>query len=262
MSSRARALLLALLVCVLVGSVAAEAAYAAEPGPFFYGREIGGKGEGEKLSETKPTPLSGEAKEGVARVIIASTPIEIVTKSIQAKGVLYNNALQGQIKILQKYSESKLIKPELKECAVKFGETNEIKVEGHLAWKWNGQKKQLEESPKGQKPTILFTAGSLAEGATKLPEETFVDVVFKGGGCGVLAGSFPIKGSIAASLKPANLEEFTSEPTATLPGPQADAFWNGKEAIGTEPKLTTDGSECFWFIILLVLIAIDIATSS
>jgi hypothetical protein len=242
MSFKSRTLLLGLLACVLMGSVAADAAYA-EAGPFFLTRGVGSEGSGEKLSETNPGEVYGEGGEQALKSTIAGTAIEITAKSAQDKGIIYNNALQGQVKILAAYSGLKLAKPELKECTPKMGSKNEIKTEGHLAWKWNGEKSQLEESsPKVQKPGIIFTSAPIAEGQTKLSEGRFTEVILSGSGCGVLAGTFPVTGSLSMTIKPANVGEWTTGLGSAAPGSKQVHFWNAKEFVGAEAGLSALGS--------------------
>jgi hypothetical protein len=239
MSCKARTLLLGLVALVLMGSVSAGTAYA-EAGPFFYGREAGSEGVGEKLSESNPGEIQGEGGEQTLRSTIGGTAVEITAKSIQDKGIIYNNALQGQVKVLLTYRGPRLIKPALKECEVKIGSNNETKVEDHLAWKWNGAKKQLEEEKEQAtwKPGIIFMTKPIAEGETKLPGGTFAVVTFSGGGCGVISGSFMVDGSLSAAVKPANLDEWSSELITVSPGWKQQSFWNGKSFIGAEPGLT------------------------
>ena len=59
MLCKARTLLLGLVALMLMGSVLAGTAYA-EAGPFFYGREAGSEGVGEKLAN--PIPEKSRAK--------------------------------------------------------------------------------------------------------------------------------------------------------------------------------------------------------
>lgn len=255
---KTRMLLAGLLACVLMSSVAAGSAYA-EAGPFFFGREVGSKGEGEKLSESNPVEVVGEGSEQIIKGTISGTPIEIASKSVQEKGIFYNNALQGQVKLLLINHEPKLVKPALT-CEVKFGTNNEVKVEGHLAWKWNGEKKQLEESPPvGQGPGLIFTPAPIEAGATKLPEGTFTEVTLSGSGCGVLLGKFAIKGSLAATPEPVNVKEWTSAPTATFPGWKQEHFWNGKEFIGATPGLVFAGNQAEISIKCKIKIKIEIS---
>jgi hypothetical protein len=243
MLCKGRVLLLGLLATLLLGSAMTGTAFA-EAGPFFFGREVGSKGEGEKLSETKPVEIVGEGAEQVINATVGGTPLEIVTKSISEKGIIYNNALQGQVKLLLAYHEPKLVKPELKGCEVTVGANNEMKIESHLAWKWNGEKSQLEENPqKSQTPVLVFTPAPIEAGTTKLPEGTFTEVAFKGSSCGVLLGKFAVKGSMAATPNPANIGEFSAEPSATFPGWKQAHFWNGKESIGAEPALEFAGAK-------------------
>src|ERR1700675_2720581 len=74
---KARALLLSLVALLVMGAIAAGSAYA-EAGPFFYGREVGSKGGGQKLSGTKLTEVQGEITEQVLQSTIGGTSIEIV----------------------------------------------------------------------------------------------------------------------------------------------------------------------------------------
>jgi hypothetical protein len=237
----ARTVVLGFLALLAVGSFGASTAYG-EAGPFFHHRAIGGKGEGEKVEAKSPETFSGEGGEQVMTGTIAGSGIEITAKSVQAKGILYNNALQGQAKLLQKYHEPKLVKPTLK-CEVKMGENNELKVFIHLAWKWNGTTKQLEEPSQGnQKPTGVGVPNEIASGSERLPEGSFTTITLSGTGCGVLSGSFKINGSISAFPKPANVEEWSKKVAVVFPGWKQMHFWNGKTFIGVETGLTFAGN--------------------
>jgi hypothetical protein len=242
MTRGTRCLLLGLLALLLAAAVAPGAAYA-EAGPFWHHRESGGKGNGMKIEEKSPENFSGEGGEQIFVGELSGTRVEITSKSVQAKGILYNNALQGQFKLLLKGHEPKLVKPELKGCEVKVGENNELKAEGHLAWKWNGEAKQLEEQPQAlQKPSAIAAPGAIEAGATKLPEGSFTSVSFKGAGCGVLVGTFKASGSASALPKPANLEEWSTTLTIAFPGWKQLHFWNGKAFIGASVGLMVGGN--------------------
>jgi hypothetical protein len=230
------------LLAALTALLTPGAAFA-EAGPFWHHREVGGMGNGMKIEEKSPESFNGEGGEQVFNGELSGTKVEIVAKSVQAKGIVYNGALQGQFKLLLKGHEPKLVKPELKGCEVKLGENNELKAEGHLAWKWNGEKKQLEEQPQAlQKPSAIATPAPIEAGATKLPEGSFTTVSLKGSACGVLAGTFKASGSASALPKPANLEEWSTTLTIAFPGWKQLHFWNGKEFIGSSVGLTVGGN--------------------
>jgi hypothetical protein len=235
-----RCLLLGALWLALAAAMAPGAALA-EAGPFWHHRAKGGTGNGLKIEEASPESFNGEGGEQVFNGKISGTEIEITIKSVQAKGIIYNNALQGQFKLLLTGHEPKLVKPALSGCEVKVGENNEIKTEGHMAWKWNGEKKQLEESQKEQKPSGVVTPGPIVAGATKLPEGSFASVSLKGSSCGVLAGTFKVNGSASALAKPANLEEWSTTLTIAFPGWEDLHFWNGKEFVGVSSVGLTFG---------------------
>ncbi len=59
-----------------------------------------------KISAAKAENRSSSANSQARKV-------EVTSKSVQAKGILYNNALQGQFKLLLKGHEPKLVRPEL-----------------------------------------------------------------------------------------------------------------------------------------------------
>ncbi len=242
MKSGMRYSVLGLLAMLLAAALAPGAAFA-EAGPFWHHREVGGKGIGEKIEEKSPENFSGEGGEQIFLGELSGTKVEIVAKSVQAKGIVYNSTLQGQFKLLLKGHEPRLVKPELKGCEVKVGENNELKAEGHLAWKWNGEKKQLEEQPQAlQTPSAIATPAPIEAGATKLPEGSFTSVSLKGTPCGVLAGTFKASGSASALPKPAKLEEWSTNLTIAFPGWKQLHFWNGKEFIGASVGLTVGGN--------------------
>ncbi len=236
MSVKARVLLLSLVALLLVGSAAPGAAYA-EAGPFFLGRKAGTEGSGVKIEGSSPAEFQGEGGEQRLNAKVSGSEIEVVSKGIQEKGILYNNALQGQIKAQLGYLGPRLVKPELKGCEVKIGPNNEIKAEGHLAWKWNGENKQLEEPPTSQKPGLIYTATPIVEGEKELAKGTFAEITLTGEGCSVLKGKFAIKGNESENIKPANPGEWSSELSSTSPGWKQQHYWDGKEFAGVTPSL-------------------------
>ena len=243
--NRVRAIVLGFLALLAVGSFGATAA-SANPGPFWHHRNSSAEKNGLKIDQPNDENFSGEGGEQKLLGKINGTEFEIVAKSVQAKGVIYNNSLQGQIKVTLLYHEPKLVVPVLKECQVKIGinKNNEVKAEGHLAWKWNGTKAQLEEQPQAnQKPGIIFTPKEITSGEKKLPEGIFTEITLSPSkACGVLAGTFKVTGNLSTITKPGNLEEWSTTLVTEFPGWTQQHFWNGNEFIGAEPKLVFNGS--------------------
>jgi hypothetical protein len=157
--SRIRAVMLGLLAVMLVGSVMAATA-SAEAGPFWYHR-LNAEEEGKKLATGVAESFSGSG--GIQRFLSAvknegkEEAVEITSEKVEAKGAITNGTHQGQIKLELTYKEPKLVSHP--ECIVTVGTNNTVVVKGHLAWKWNGEKAQLEEQPqKAQTPDLIFTA--------------------------------------------------------------------------------------------------------
>src|ERR1700730_18812789 len=98
---RITAIVLGLLTLLIVGMFAASAAYG-EAGPFWHHRNNAKEGAGSKIEEKSPENFSGEGGEQTFNPEIAGTKLELTSKSVQAKGILYNNNLQGQMKGLGK----------------------------------------------------------------------------------------------------------------------------------------------------------------
>jgi hypothetical protein len=240
-----RCLLGGLLALLLAASVAPGAAFA-EAGPFWHHREKGAEGKGEKIEEKSPESFSGEGGQQKLKGTIAGVSIEIVTKSQQVKGIIYNNELQGQSKFMMTFHEPMLTKPALKECKVKIGENNSAHAFMHLSWKWNGETKQLLENPqKGQKPDGIVLGTEIAPGATAIPKGEFTRITLSGAGCGVIVGKFAVAGSATAiRFAPSNVEEWTRTIKLTYgEGKLRQHFWNGKESIGGETGLLFAGNE-------------------
>jgi hypothetical protein len=253
--SRIRAVMLGLLAMMLVGSFAAASA-SAEAGPFWHKRAVGGKGEGEKISESAKESFTSKGGTQTLNGKISSTPVEIVANSTEGEGgEIYNNSKQGQIEFKNFYKEPHLVKPELKGCEVKVGKENKVPLKGHLMWKWNGEKKQLEEQPqKEQTVDIGFTVvepGAQKEEVDFTKDGTFTSITFSGSGCGVLAGTFNVNGSDVA-IPNRKLEEFSRTLNVrTLANPRSGSefnevylqhYWNGSAFEGIKLGLVF-GSE-------------------
>lgn len=237
--ARARRALLGVLTLLTASSLVAATALAG-PGPFAYHREIGSKGNGVKISEQSPEAFQGEGGEQKAASKILGMEVEGVAKSVQIKGIIYNNGLQGQLKMELKFHEIVSVKPNLPECKIKIGSNNTSTVMGHLAWKWSGATKQLEEAPQpNQGPAGVGTAVELKQGTTELPNTAEFTTVSYGTGCGVLTGVYKFKGTETIKTNPSSLGVWSKTLAITLAEEKEKIhFWNGKAFIGGETMLT------------------------
>jgi hypothetical protein len=211
-------------------------------GPAWHRRTIGIKGEGSRIAETEPEEVAGEGGEQILRGKLSGAEVEISSKAVQAKGIIYNNAMQGQAKLGVIYQEPKLVKPTLPSCVVKIGKNNNASLFGHLAWSWNGEKKQLEEtSQASQKPDWIFLPTEIEANAKELPKGTFVEIHFASVNCGLLSGLvLKVLGSLGATIKPEKVAEWgTTETTSSAGGKLVQHFWNGKEFVGVTTGLTS-----------------------
>jgi hypothetical protein len=234
--NRVRTIVLGVLAMLTVGSFAAASA-SAEPGPFWYHRS-GCCTTPMKIEQPKDEQFQGKGGRQILEATIGGREVEIESPLVQIKGRIYNNALQGQIKVTIIYHNPTLLKPVLKPCEVKVGTNNEVQAFGHLAWKYQGNTSELTEQPQlKQKPDIIFTPKEIEEGAKELPKGEFTKITFTGSGCGVLTGSSTVKGSVSALINPPELEIWSTQLKVSTPGWTRQHFWNGKEAIEVEPKL-------------------------
>jgi hypothetical protein len=223
--SRLRAVMLGLLAITLVGAVMATTA-SAEAGPFWRHRVAGEEKEteGQKIEPSKAESFSGTGSTQTLNGTVSGVGIEITSSSTQVKGAIFNNALQGQVKIELIFNQPTLVKPVLSNCLVTIGTRNIIVAKGHLMWKWNGTAAQLLEQPQAaQVPDLAFTA---VEPTQQKPfaaldyrkNGVFSTVTLSGGGCGVLGGTFPVEGSEVGILN-RNLETWSKKLSIrTLPG--------------------------------------------
>ena len=231
MQPRIRAVMLGLLAVMLAGSVMAATA-SAGPGPFWYHKAPGEKGNGVKVSS--PESFSGEGGKQTFTGTIGKEAIEITSKSVQVKGAITNNAFQGQVKLELIYTQPTMIKPISSGCEVVVGEKNIVQVKGHLMWKYNGVPKQLEEQKQeAQSPYIVFTPKEIQQGATGIPGGTFTTITFKGSPCGVLAGSHEVAGSQIGFPSPSTVGTFSKTLAVRTTGGQKELvhFWNGEKNI-------------------------------
>jgi hypothetical protein len=229
---------------LLVGSFAMASAEA--QGPVWYHKLEGAEGKGVKITGQKPEEVQGGGGEQKLEATIAGIAVQIIIPQVQVKGIIYNNGLQGQAKITLVYGKLRLVNPPMMEnCQIELGNPqNTVKMNGHQAWKWDGMSStQLNEQPvQQQRPDWIFmsSSGEITQGVTSIPEIGVTSLIFKTN-CGVFNGiTFNIKGSVAASIVPVNLGEFSKKQTATMltPGTQSKQhFWNGSQNVGGQAGL-------------------------
>jgi hypothetical protein len=230
---------LGLVALTLVGSFAVAAS--ASPGPFWYHRSSPSCGCAMKIAATEPEQIKGEGGEQRLKGKVVGESVEIRATSLQVKGIVYNNNLQGQAKLELTYHGLEV--PKFPKCVVTIGINNTVKVFGHLAWKWNGLTSQLEQQKQRpeQHPDWIFTATELTQGATELPKTVFANFLFVNKGtesCVFNGDQFEVKGSVAGEIKPEQLETWGFAQTIKTPeGKQKQHFWNGEKNIGVETSL-------------------------
>jgi hypothetical protein len=230
-----RAAMLGLLAVVLAGSAMAASA-SAEPGPFWY-HKLSGEKEGTKLAAGVAESFSGEGGEQILSGKAGET-LEITSKSVNVKGAITNGTLQGQIKLELAYVEPKIKSPKSFEtsCSVTVGSNNTVTVKGHLMWKWNGEKKQLEEQPQANQTWDMgFTAVEpeaqkpFVEKLSLTKVGTFTTLEFKpnkANGCGIIPTNTPVavSGSEVGIPNKETLGEFNKELTVRTMASEKDTF--------------------------------------
>jgi hypothetical protein len=242
-----RAGVLGLLAMLLVGMFAAVVAEANQ-GPFIYRRAIGGQGKGVKLSGQQGGLPFEEVRGGGPEVKFSAkaggVEIELTAEQVQIKGIVYNNAIQGQAKLAFAYFNIKVLKPG-GGCIGKIGNNNVVKIFGHQVWTYSGNASELKEQPvQNQKPLWLFTGQELQQGATALPIEVPLTTITFSGCASALTAT--LKGTFVASTKPEQLGAFsTTQTSESLVDGTRLHFWNGSSnnegksalVLGTEPFL-------------------------
>ncbi len=219
--------LLGLLALLLLGSIATASAEA--QGPFWYHRNNSTEGKGVKLSGQAPEEVRGGGGVATLEGKLAGTEVTISSTQQQVKGIIYNNALQGQAKLEIAYVQPTLVSPKLPFCAVTIASNNTVKLYGHQAWTWSGTAEQLKEQPiVNQKPDWIFTGQELQQGAKGLPKGVpFTSITFKSnGGTCILAAQANVTGSVAAAIVPGAAGEFSKlQKIETLPNFTKQHFW-------------------------------------
>lgn len=245
--------MLGMLAVMLAGSVMSATA-SAETGPFWRSRTMA-EGEGSKIEANAPENFKGEGGEQKLKGEVAKTLFAVTSPKTTVKGKIFNNERQGQMELEIVYNQPVITEPTLKECNVTVGAKNIVQVKGHLMWKWNGVAGQLTEKPAAtnQQWDIGFTAVEPREqgtGTQKLETGTFTTITLAGGGCGVLAGTFPVVGSEVGIPSPSGLKEWNKKLTVRtvdhkqLPGrlPQHYSGGGTTAYVGAELGLKVGGN--------------------
>jgi len=250
MLSRVRAIVLGLLALLVVGAIASATA-SAEAGPFWHHREVGKAIDEGKIEPQTPETFSGTGGEQILKGTVGTTPVLLKAPGVKITGGIWNNTLQGQIKLTLTYPPITIATPALPGCQAEAftqaGAHNVVFAEGHLAWTWDGTAGQRTEQPiVNQKPDIIFVppGTQIQANSTELPKGIFAEIKFAPtASCGVLAGTFKVTGSTIGSLKPEKVGEWsTTLVTNTPEGKAKQHFWNGKEFIGVETGLIFAGN--------------------
>jgi streptogrisin C len=208
------------------------------PGPVWRQRPTGTTGNGVEIPQSAPEKFL--SKGGTSVLTTPPLGITITCLEVQNKGTIWNNKLQGQGKL----------QVELHKCTVTgngagctVAEPIKFSTYFHLAWKWNGEAKQLEQGNQealGQKVDILFTPKEIQEGAESISEtENFVTLNFTGT-CTV--ASTEVVGFESAQIYPTQVGTWTSNATFVFtPARHLQHFWNGTKQVGVETRLRAFG---------------------
>jgi hypothetical protein len=234
-----RTIVIGVLALLAILSAGVSSAYA-EGGPFWHHRAIGEKGEGTKIEEKSPETVQGKGGKQTLEILVGGTNVTVVSRENPFADRFFNISWQGQIEQTTEWSHPEIASPGLKGCEPKINSNNQVKTIEHLAWKWNGLKKQLELKPQAAEQAwdLIVLPEPMAEGETKVPGGTFSTVALSGEGCGVLAGKYTLKGNLSVIPSIAKLETWSTSLTVSSPGWPLQHIWNGKEFVGVEPGLT------------------------
>jgi hypothetical protein len=242
MLHRVRVLVLGLLALLMVGAYASATASA---GPFWHHREVAGSDQG-KIEPQTPETFTGTGGQQEFKAQVGTTPFVLRSPGVKIKGTVWNNNLQGQIKLELKYPPITIVSPTLAGCQAEAftqpGGHNVVFAEGHLGYTWDGTTAQLKEQPiVNQKPDVIIVppGTQIQQGATGLPKGSFAELKFAPtASCGALAGVFKVGGSTIGSLTPEHLGEWSTKLLVKTPeGTAKQHFWNGKAWVGVETGL-------------------------
>ncbi len=235
-------LILAGLVALLALSSILPAASLAGGGPFWRQRKAAAEGNGVKISEQSPVKFQAKSGRSILSGTVGTTATKIECAEDRAGGILYNNSLQGQGKIIVSFFGCTT---ELPKC--KVVEPIVFKANLHLVWKWQGLAKELEgqkQTEAGQVPDLLFYTGEIAQGTTTLEEKEFVKIELKKnteGSCLEEGVPLEAKGYESATLTPEGVEHWTTKTSIGFtPGPHEQHFWNGTTQVSLITSLMFD----------------------
>jgi hypothetical protein len=245
--------MLGMLAVMLAGSVMATTASAAA-GPFWHHRLNSSEGEGAKVEPKAPENFRGTGGKQILIGKIGTEEIEVESTGSQVKGAVFNGPDRGQVKLEIVYNQPKLIRPNKPECIVTVGEKNIVVVKGHLMWKWDGTKTQLEkaEQQPEQTPDLVFSAieppqqKPFVEKVDLTKGGTFTVVNFKTlEKCGAFAsGPINVSGSEVALPTPSQVAEWSKTlAVRTIPTPQSpntflQHYWDQEAFQGAKVGLT------------------------
>jgi hypothetical protein len=229
--------LIALLAVSSIISVSASAG----PGPFWLQKKVNDCcSAGWKITAQSPEKFQGKSGRSILKAKVNGVPfLEIICNKGRSGGIIYNNGLQGQMKISVSFTECVVVS--LKGCTV--AEPIQFNANGHLMWKWNGTTAQLNERPQEkQVPDLLFYGGEIQQGTKALEEgKELVGLKISGEACAVKE-TFVVKGFESADATPWTMQfknqigpqtEFAERLfIGFTPGPHEQHFWNGEEQIG------------------------------
>lgn len=233
------------LIALLAVSATISVSASAGPGPFWLQKKVNDCcSAGWKITAQSPEKFQAKSGRSVLKAKIVAIPVEIICNKDRAGGIIYNNGLQGQMKISVSFTEC--VVTGLKGCTV--AEPIQFNANGHLMWKWNGTPKQLSEQPqREQVPDLLFYGGEIQQGAKSLEEgKEFVPIKISGETCAVKE-TFVAKGFESADVTPWTMQfenqmgpqtEFVERLfVGFTPGPHEQHFWNGLEQVGLRTAL-------------------------
>jgi hypothetical protein len=217
--SKVKIPLTSLLVLLVVSSIGLATASAEVKGPIWKVR-ANAKSVAKILGGNETRAVKGQGKGQIDSKLLAEK-VAIECESSTA-GYIVGGKTQGQIKSTTKLSNCVLTEPKIPACVVGIT-SSEVKFE--LAYKWNGEAKQLEE-PKQETQDIVGIVLP-AKGETLNKAELSK--------CGVLSGVFEVKGGVIPAFKPGRL--FTKSLLSVAEKPNIKMAHHGEKGVKEEAAL-------------------------
>jgi hypothetical protein len=253
---RVKLLLMGLFAVLAVGSVASATA-SAEAGPFWLHR-FSAEEAGKKFSQSEQEKYYGQGKTLLIGTV--SGRQVILAGELQIKGTLWNEANQGQLKLQAEFHH--VIWLGHSGCTVTV--TVPEDYQGHLMWKWNGEKKQLEEAKQEKQHWDgIIVPGKTTLGATGLSgKNVFAKVLFTGAGCEILNGIAASASGAAGFTAEIGLGVFRKTFTFISPGvPLVQHFWNGSSFVGLKENLIFGENEASFIAYIPVEASQEVAVT-